>query len=41
MDVMPQLPALQVVVPLFGALLAAFLRRGVTAWRAHCCRHAG
>lgn len=27
-----QLPALQVVVPLFGALLAAFARRGTTAY---------
>lgn len=28
----PQLPALQVVVPFVGALLCAFLRRGTTAW---------
>jgi multicomponent Na+:H+ antiporter subunit D len=27
-----QLPALQVVLPLIGALLAAFVRRGVVAW---------
>lgn len=31
-DVIQQLPALQVVIPLLGAVLAAFLRRGVTAW---------
>jgi multicomponent Na+:H+ antiporter subunit D len=30
--VLPHLPALQVIVPLFGALLAAFLRRGSTAF---------
>lgn len=30
--VLPQLPALQVIVPLFGALLAAFLKRGGTAF---------
>jgi multicomponent Na+:H+ antiporter subunit D len=28
----PHLPALQVVVPLIGALLTALLRRGTTAW---------
>ena len=27
-----QLPALQIVIPLIGAVLAAFLRRGATAW---------
>ena len=31
-SVIAQLPALQVVLPLIGALLAAFVRRGVTAW---------
>jgi multicomponent Na+:H+ antiporter subunit D len=30
--VLPHLPALQVVVPLAGALLAALMRRGTTAW---------
>jgi multicomponent Na+:H+ antiporter subunit D len=30
--VMPHLPALQVVVPLLGAVLAAFLRRGTSAF---------
>jgi multicomponent Na+:H+ antiporter subunit D len=30
--IVPHLPALQVVVPLMGALLSAFLRRGATAW---------
>jgi len=30
--VLPHLPALQVVIPLFGALIAAFLRRGRTAF---------
>ena len=30
--VWPHLPALQVVVPLLGAVLAAFLRRGATAF---------
>ncbi|MGH6925489.1 MAG: monovalent cation/H+ antiporter subunit D family protein [Propylenella sp.] len=30
--VLPHLPALQVVIPLFGALLAAFMRRGTTAF---------
>jgi multicomponent Na+:H+ antiporter subunit D len=30
--VMPHLPALQVVVPLLGAILAGFLRRGATAF---------
>jgi multicomponent Na+:H+ antiporter subunit D len=30
--VMPHLPALQVVVPLIGAILAGFLRRGTTAF---------
>jgi multicomponent Na+:H+ antiporter subunit D len=30
--IMPHLPALQVVVPLIGALLSALLRRGTTAW---------
>jgi multicomponent Na+:H+ antiporter subunit D len=29
---MPHLPALQVVVPLIGAILTALLRRGATAW---------
>ena len=29
---MPHLPALQVVVPLIGALLTALMRRGTTAW---------
>jgi multicomponent Na+:H+ antiporter subunit D len=28
----PHLPALQVVVPLIGAVLSAFIRRGTTAW---------
>jgi multicomponent Na+:H+ antiporter subunit D len=31
-QIFPQLPALQVVLPLIGALLTAFLRRGVIAW---------
>jgi multicomponent Na+:H+ antiporter subunit D len=31
-DILPQLPALQVVVPLVGAVLTAFLRRGILAW---------
>ena len=31
-DVIQQLPALQVVIPLLGAVLTAFLRRGVLAW---------
>ena len=31
-QIYPQLPALQVVLPLIGALLTAFLRRGVIAW---------
>jgi multicomponent Na+:H+ antiporter subunit D len=30
--VMPHLPALQVVIPLLGAILAGFLRRGTTAF---------
>jgi multicomponent Na+:H+ antiporter subunit D len=30
--ILPHLPILQVVVPLIGALLAALLRRGTTAW---------
>ena len=30
--VWPHLPALQVVIPLFGALLAGFLRRGGAAF---------
>jgi multicomponent Na+:H+ antiporter subunit D len=30
--VLPQLPALQVVIPLIGALLAGFMRRGATAF---------
>jgi multicomponent Na+:H+ antiporter subunit D len=30
--VWPHLPALQVVIPLLGAVLAAFLRRGGTAF---------
>lgn len=30
--VLPQLPALQVVIPLLAALLTAFLRRGILAW---------
>jgi multicomponent Na+:H+ antiporter subunit D len=30
--VLPHLPALQVVVPLFGALLTSLFRRGTTAW---------
>jgi multicomponent Na+:H+ antiporter subunit D len=29
---LPQLPALQVVVPLVAAVLAGFIRRGATAW---------
>jgi multicomponent Na+:H+ antiporter subunit D len=32
LDVVQHLPALQVVIPLLGAVLAAFLRRGVVAW---------
>ncbi len=31
-SVLPHLPALQVVVPLFGAVIAAFLRRGAIAF---------
>jgi multicomponent Na+:H+ antiporter subunit D len=31
-DIFPQLPALQVVLPLIGAVLTALLRRGVIAW---------
>ena len=31
-DFVQQLPALQVVVPLLGAVLTAFLRRGIVAW---------
>ena len=31
-EIFTQLPALQVVVPLFGALLAALSRRGRTAY---------
>ena len=31
-SLLPQLPALQVVLPLLGALLAACVRRGVIAW---------
>jgi multicomponent Na+:H+ antiporter subunit D len=30
--IMPHLPALQIVIPLFGALIAAFLRRGSTGF---------
>ncbi|NJO36050.1 MAG: monovalent cation/H+ antiporter subunit D family protein, partial [Rhodospirillales bacterium] len=30
--VIQHLPALQVVIPLFGAVLAAFLHRGIVAW---------
>jgi multicomponent Na+:H+ antiporter subunit D len=32
LDFVQQLPALQVVIPLLGAVLAAFLRRGSVAW---------
>ena len=32
LDVIQHLPALQVVVPLLGAVLTAFLRRGIVAW---------
>jgi len=32
MTLLPHLPALQVVVPLFGALLCALFRRGTPAW---------
>ena len=32
LDVVQHLPALQVVVPLLGAVLTAFLRRGILAW---------
>ena len=32
LDVIRNLPALQVVIPLLGAVLTAFLRRGVVAW---------
>ena len=32
LDVIQHLPALQVVIPLLGAVLTAFLRRGVLAW---------
>src|SRR5918997_312775 len=32
LDVVQHLPALQVVIPLLGAVLAAFLRRGIVAW---------
>src|SRR3990170_7055885 len=31
-DVIAHLPALQVVIPLLGAVLTAFLRRGIVAW---------
>jgi multicomponent Na+:H+ antiporter subunit D len=32
LDVIRNLPALQVIIPLLGAVLTAFLRRGVLAW---------
>ncbi len=39
--VLPHLPALQVVIPLFGAILAGFLRRGSISLRAGARRRPG